>query len=93
MLSQIIKRSTSSIVPYLFRTFLDRFPDDSELHAASRILLQEVLRSATDDWERSLNEASENQRPGNGVQTLVGMLNVFGQHLFNDDPEFASVRI
>ncbi|KAK0229492.1 hypothetical protein EDD85DRAFT_130041 [Armillaria nabsnona] len=90
VLSQIIKGSTSSIVPYLFRTFLDRFPDDSELHAASRILLQEVLRSATDDWERSLNEASENQRPGNGVRTLVGMLNIFGQRLFNDDPEFAS---
>ncbi|PBK68595.1 hypothetical protein ARMSODRAFT_958257 [Armillaria solidipes] len=90
VLSQIIKDSASSIVPYLFRTFLDRFPDDSELHAASRILLQEVLRSATDDWERSLNEASENQRPGNGVQILVGMLNVFGHHLFDDDPEFAS---
>ncbi len=43
--------------------------------------------------ERSLNEASETQRPGNGVRTLVGMLNIFGQRLFNDDPGFASVRI
>ncbi|KAK0191944.1 hypothetical protein F5146DRAFT_1102178 [Armillaria mellea] len=90
VLSQIIKGSPSSIVPYLFRTFLDRFPDDSELHTASRTLLQEVLRSATEDWEGRLNQESENQRPQNGVQILVGMLNIFGQRLFDDDPEFAS---
>lgn len=89
-LSQIIKGSSSSIVPYLFRTFLDRFPDDSELHIASRTLLQEVLRSATEDWEGCLNQESENQRPQNGTQTLVDMLNIFGQRLFHDDPEFAS---
>lgn len=89
VLSQIIKGSTSSIVPYLFRTFLDRFADDSKLHAASRILLQKVLRSATDEWEHSLNEAPKNQEPINGVQILVGMLNIFGQRLFNDDLELA----
>ncbi|KAK0452099.1 uncharacterized protein EV420DRAFT_1273820 [Desarmillaria tabescens] len=90
VLSQIIKDSGSSIAPCLLRTLLDRFPDDSELYAASRALLREVLRSATDDWERSLNQTSEDYRPGNGIQTLVGMLNVFGPHLFSNNPEFAS---
>ncbi|KAG7441328.1 uncharacterized protein BT62DRAFT_937246 [Guyanagaster necrorhizus] len=88
--SQIMKNSGSPFVPCLLKTLLDRLPDDSELYTSSHVLLQEILRSAIGDWEHSFNEPSEDHQLGNGVHTLVGMLNIFGQRLFSDDLEFAS---